>query len=274
MSPPPSPHPRLASYVEAWRDTVDRLLALGAELAPADWDRPTDLPGWSVRDVYAHLAALESELAGDPPPAYDGPAGNLREVGPLWTQAGVEQRSDHSPEELLAELRDAADRRALQLAAEPPLDPTARPARTPGGLAWDWETLLRNRVVDVWMHEQDARRAIGRPGGWQGLGAAVTMRTFASALPYVLGKRVAPPAGTTVVWDVTDTFTLAVRVEDDGRAGALSDLPGAADSRLRMDPEAFVVLAGGRQDAAGVPVVVDGDPELAAQVLVGMAVTP
>ena len=29
-----------------------------------DWAMPTDLAGWSVHDVVAHCAALESELLG------------------------------------------------------------------------------------------------------------------------------------------------------------------------------------------------------------------
>ena len=50
------------------------------ELDPDDWAKPTDLPGWNVRYIAAHLAHLESELAGnlaDAPDALADGAGEL-----------------------------------------------------------------------------------------------------------------------------------------------------------------------------------------------------
>ena len=41
-----------------------------------------------------------------------------------------------------------------------------------------------------------------------------------------------------------------------------------------MDRETFVLLAGGRRSAADVSVTVSGDPDLAARILEGMAITP
>ncbi len=78
--------------------------------------------------------------------------------------------------------------------------------------------LLSNRPVDVWMHEQDIRRAIGRPGGYSSPAAAHVMGVFGQALPMVVGKRVAPPVGTTVTLEVPDAGVgWTVRVGEDGR---------------------------------------------------------
>jgi uncharacterized protein (TIGR03083 family) len=51
---------------EQWRSWAD----LGCELADDDWAMPTRLPGWSVRDLYAHVAAwpvMLARLIGAPP---------------------------------------------------------------------------------------------------------------------------------------------------------------------------------------------------------------
>lgn len=56
----------LSELIAVWRaacaDAAASLHALGED----EWELPTDLPGWNVRFVAAHLAHLESELAGLP----------------------------------------------------------------------------------------------------------------------------------------------------------------------------------------------------------------
>lgn len=271
-------HPRLARYVDAWRDTADRVLALGRELGAEDWARPTDLTGWTVGNVYAHLAAVETELAGGAPPQIDLPAGleHVRDEFGRYTERGIRALADREPAALLDLLREAVGHRQAAFEAEPPVDPSAPAPVTPGGMPWTWETLLRNRVIDLWMHEQDIRRAVGRPGGLDSPGAAVTVRSFAGSLPYVLGKKVAPPAGTTVVWAVTGPQALvtAVRMGEDGRAAAVEQVPGRVDARLEMGTEEFAILSGGRRPVAEVPVSTSGDAELVQRVLAAMAVTP
>ena len=42
------------------------VVALLRSLDEDDWSRPTDCPGWDVKAVAAHLAHLESVLAGRP----------------------------------------------------------------------------------------------------------------------------------------------------------------------------------------------------------------
>src|SRR5699024_9388669 len=84
-----------------------------------------------------------------------------------------------------------------------PEDPSTPADRTPGGAPWDWETTLRNRAVDAWMHEQDIRRALDPEGGRGGLGMHVTVRTFAAALPFVVGKRAAIEPGRAVRFSIT-----------------------------------------------------------------------
>ena len=74
-------------------------------------------------------------------------------------------RRDATPDELINEIRESATKRRTFLLTDPPDDAGELPPKTPGDIPWTWETLLRNRPLDVWMHEQDVRRAVGRPGG-------------------------------------------------------------------------------------------------------------
>ena len=268
---------RLAGYVEAWRLAVDDTIRLLRELSDEDWDRPTDLDGWDVRAVTAHLAHLESELAGNPQPTVTVP--ELPHVAsPMgaYTEQGPVARTDWPIERIVDELERSAATRLEALRADPPTDGSGVPPRTPGGIGWDTRTLLSNRVVDVWMHQQDIRRAVGRPGGFDTPAAAHTVRVLAGGMSYVLGKRVAAPAGTTLVLEVTGShaFRTALGVGADGRAATLEAPPESPDVSIRMDTEAFVVLAGGRRQPSAVPVWVDDDVELGARFLGAMAITP
>lgn len=272
-----SPEQRLRWYVDVWEVAVADVLALLRGLDPADWQRPTDLPGWDVRAVAAHLSHIESVLAGVPQPAVDVPLGPRATTVPrAYTEAGPAARAAWSAHAIVEELATSAAGRVARLRSDPPTDPAGRPEPTPGGIAWDWQTLLSNRVVDLWMHEQDIRRAVGRPGGLDGPAAAHTLGVFTGGLGYVVGKRVAPPAGTTVALEVTgpQPVRAAVEVGPEGRAVRLPDPPAHPTVRLVTDVEGYVVLCGGRRPPEAVAVEVDGDPDLGRRVLAALAVTP
>jgi uncharacterized protein (TIGR03083 family) len=277
MTSTPAAPDRLRAYVETWHTALRSVTSLLRDLDEEEWSRPTDLPGWDVRAVAAHLAHLEAELAGAT--AETETAEGLHQAtvvsGP-YTQGGVEARASLSNDAILDELAKAAAGRLEQLRLDPPTDPDEIPARTPGGIRWSWETLLRNRPVDLWMHEQDIRRAVGWPGGFDSPAAAHTVMVFATTFPFVVGKRVSPRPGTTVVLDVTGAHPVhqPVRVGSDGRAVPLDSDPSDPTVSLRMGVETFVVLCGGRKPPGAVPVEVIGDRELAHRVLSAMAVTP
>ena len=260
-------HP-LEPYVEAWRGTAHELIDFLPSLSADDWSQPTDLPGWSVHDVAAHLAHLEAVLAGhDVQPPRGGGQSPARD----YTQAGVDARADRSPAELIDELRRGVEARVEQLQELP--DPSSTPDTTPGGVAWTWETMLRNRVIDMWCHEQDIRRAVDRPGSLGSGGAQVTTHAFAAGMPFVLGKRVAPPPGTSAVWRITGEVPLETGavVGDDGRAR--SEVADDPTTTLTVTSEAFTLLAAGRRTPDRVDVEIDGDDELGRALLQGMVLT-
>jgi uncharacterized protein (TIGR03083 family) len=268
--------PRLQQYVDAWAEAVDATVALLRELEETDWQKPTDLPGWDVRAVACHLAHLESELAGNEQARVEvpelehvvSPMGRYTEMGPI-------ARRDWSTDQIVDELASSAATRLADLRANPPADGTASPPRTPGGIGWDWEGLLSNRAFDVWMHEQDIRRAVGRPGGLDSPAAAHTVKVFTRSFGYVVGKRVAPPAGTRAGLEVTGEWParIDVRVDEDGRA--VPDASGGdPDVLLTMNVESYIRLCGGRRPAGDLDIKVDGDEGLGQRILDSMAVTP
>jgi uncharacterized protein (TIGR03083 family) len=265
----------LSGYVDVWWQAINDFTDLLEELDPDDWAAPTDLPGWDVKAVASHIAHLEGVLAGNPeetaevgePAHVTGPMG-------LYTEVGVLNRRDASPDAIINEIRAAATARHTALLADPPTDGAAKPEPIFGGVPWDWRTLLRNRPLDVWMHEQDIRRAVDRPGGMDSAAARHTAEYLAESLGYVLAKRVGAPAGTTVVLDMAGSAPYAFTVTGAGRGERLPDVPDAATATLRMDREAFIRLAGGRCDPEPGTVRVEGDQDLGRRILDALATTP
>ena len=191
-----------------------------------------------------------------------------------YTEQGVLARRERDLESVAAEIEQAVATRYAALQAEPPTDPKAAPPKTPGDVPWDYQTLLSNRPFDVWMHEQDIRRAIGRPGGYDGPAAEHALRTFGRALPMVVGKRVSPPPGTTVHVAVPDAgLAWTVRVGDDGRAAVVED-DGEPTTSVTFTPEDFVVLAGGRRHPSRTEPEIAGDQAIGRALVESLAVTP
>lgn len=265
----------LAGYVDAWWSSVQDLLALLEDLGPDDWATPTDLAGWDVKAIASHTAHLESLLAGGPDEQAD--VGDLPHVtGPMgqFTEIGVITRRTSEPAAIVEELRARTTERRAALAAEPPADAAAPAPGIFGMIGWSTGTLLRNRPLDVWMHEQDIRRAVGRPGGMDTVGAQHTADYLSEAFGFVVGKRVAPPVGTTAVLAVEGSEPIAVEIGEDGRGRRLAAVPEQPTVRLDMDRESFIVLAGGRRAAAPGAVRIVGDSGLGQRIVERLATTP
>lgn len=264
---------RLRAYVGVWWRAVEDFTQLLERVPLEQWSTPTDLPGWDVHACAAHTAHLESVLAGGPEETLEleAPA-HARGILGLYTEQGVVARRARTPDELITEIRESCTARHTRLLEAPPTDASARPEIIFGGVDWSWEVLLRNRPLDVWMHEQDVRRAVGRPGGLDAPAAQHTVEYLLESLAMVLAKRAGAPAGTTLVVEVEGSAAAAFGVGRDGKGARLPAVPEEPTVLLRLSREDFVVLAGGRHRSPAV--VVEGDGELASRVLGSMAVTP
>jgi uncharacterized protein (TIGR03083 family) len=274
-APEESPDEQLVQLVEIWHGACTDFVAFVRGIPRDQWDLPTDLAGWTVKDNVAHTAHLEAVLAGAPEETiHVQEAPHLRGLMNYYTEQGVLARRDRDMESLADEIERAVATRHAALRAAPPSDPSASPPKTPGDVPWDNRTLLSNRPLDVWMHEQDVRRAIGRPGGFDSPVAEHVLGVFGLALPMVVGKRVAPAPGTTVRLAVPDAgLCWTVAVGEDGRANP-ADNGTPATTTVTLSPEDFVVLAGGRRRPEATRPSIEGDEELGRRLIQSMAVTP
>ena len=141
-------------------------------------------------------------------------------------------------------------------------------------MGWDWRTLLRNRPLDVWMHEQDIRRTVDRPGGMDSPAARHTAEYLAQNLGFVLAKRVGAPAGTSAVLELEGSAPYAFAVSDAGRGERLPVVPADPTVLLRMDREAFIRLAGGRCAPEPGTMEISGDQALGERIVDMLATTP
>ena len=265
----------LARLIELWQRSVADLLAVARSLPAQEWDLPTDCPGWSVKDHVAHTAHLEAVLAGAPEETLRvDEAPHLRGLMNYYTEQGVLARRERDMESLAAEIEQSVAARQAELQTDPPTDGDAPAPRTPGGAGWSTRTLLGNRPFDIWVHEQDVRRATGRPGGYDSPVAAHVIATLGRGLPMVVGKRLSPPPGTVVRVQVPDAHEeWTVVTNEDGRAGfATPDVE--ATTTVTLSPEDFVVLAAGRRTPEQTSARVSGDEELGRRLLGAMATTP
>lgn len=264
----------LARHVEVWWQAIHDFTTLLEQLAEPDWATPTDLPAWDVHAVAAHVAHLEAMQAGRAHEEVEiGEAPHARGMMGTFTEQGVLARRAHAPDQLISEIRACATVRHTELLADPPTDGSGPAPGVFGAIGWTLETLLRNRPLDVWMHEQDVRRAVGRPGNLDSPAAVHAADHLCGSLGFVLGKRVGAPPGTTLTVEITGHAPCSVVIGDDGR-GRPAAGPAEPTVRLATDRESFLLLAGGRRRPGADAVVVTGDRALGQQVLDAMAVTP
>ena len=225
-----------------WR-SLDELCS---SFGPDDWKTETDLPGWSVKDVVAHLAGSESFFMGRPPPDHDpGERAHVKNALGSANEVAVDFRRPRPPREVLDEFKAVAEERMLEISALTEADLQAD-AWTPVGPG-TMRDLLATRVVDAWTHEQDIRRATERPGHLDGPVPVAVAERLMQAMPYVIGKRAAAPDGVTVTFEVGDppVVTRGIGVEE-GRARPLEAIPQDPDVWIGTDIETFGCLTCGR----------------------------
>ena len=245
--------------------SIDELCSSFAE---EEWKRPTDCPGWSVQDQMAHLIDYESRALGRPGPDHTaGPGDHLRNPMGEANEVGVDYRRSRSGAEVLEEFREVTPARLAQLRALGD-DDFAGEVQTPVGPG-TLSDMLNLRVMDTWTHEQDIRRAVGRPGHIEGPAAEQAVRYYLGFMPYAVGKKAGAPEGSTVVFEIPGHVTAVEIVNGRGRAAEL--VPDQPTAVLRMDVPTFAALAAGRSTSPD-GVQFGGDTDLAGRVATTMNV--
>jgi uncharacterized protein (TIGR03083 family) len=234
-------------------------------------------PGWTVRDAVAHIVDLESLLIGRPRPDHVIPESlpYIRNEPGKFMEIGVDARRSVPLHELLAEYQDVTRQRLSRLddLADAKLDDMGQGFFRPSKV----RSFLAIRVFDVWSHEQDIRRALGNPGGFDGIAAAHSRERMVMGVGNTVQERLSPAAGTSVVLDITGPGGALRGILFDGDRGqAVAGIPEDPDAIFRLDLNTLTVLACGRSDdpPARSRVVVEGDQNLGRRVLEDLAVTP
>ncbi|MGH8996160.1 MAG: maleylpyruvate isomerase family mycothiol-dependent enzyme [Acidimicrobiales bacterium] len=260
----------IAALEETWSATAQ----MCETLHPDAWDLPTDCPGWSVRDHLSHLIGTELGLLGTAAPAQPEPMpAHVRNPIGQNNEAWIEARRGVPGTEVLAEFVSATTRRLEELSSFAP-ERWSTPGWSPIGEAPYGEFMLM-RIMDSWVHGQDMRRAVDRPGDRGGRGETVALARLTSGMGYVVGRQVGPPDGTTVVFNIEGLLPRVVAIGMAGtRAEALAAPPDAPTVRLTMPAEHFVRLACGRETAdeavAAGGVATEGDEALGRKIIGSM----
>ncbi len=285
----------VTELVAAYRQTLTSFADVADGLREEDWAAPV-LPGWTARDVLAHVVHVEDYLAGSehPAPGRTRPAEpvevgrpeHVRHSFGAWMEEGVRARDDRSPADLVAELRGLVDvRSAGMYDTDLEMD---TPVRSVRGRQAPFGAVTRMRIVDVWVHEQDLRDVVDRPGSLDSPGASQLLQTLEDALPGIVLERLAPEPGTVLILESTGPVTAraGVRVgeDEDGRLvahelfsghAAEGDDPAEDDATTVSLSTSFLARrAAGRVPTEETAYQVVGDEDLARRLLDAVVITP
>ncbi len=287
MSPSPAPNPPAivsdnsaagltAQLAEVW----GALSELGSGLSDADWQTGTPCPGWPVAAQYAHMIGTESMLLGRPNPEADpgSPAHVRNQIGG-FNEVWVAALAPRPRAEVLEMFSEVTSERLRALAAMTEDDFSAE-SWTPVGQA-DYRRFMQIRVFDCWVHEQDIRDALDRPGHGSGPAAEQAVDEIVRAAGYLVGKKAGAPAGSSVRLQLTGPVERRVDVSvADGRARVVEALDGPPVATVTLGSDAFTRLACGRVEPAAVldggrlgGVRLDGDASLGRRVAEHLAFT-
>lgn len=210
-----------AALAETWGGLAE----VTYELSDTEWALPTECPGWDVKDQLSHLIGIERIIMGEPAPQWDGPLGDhvKNDVG-ARNEAWIAVRRPFPGATVRTEFLEVTRTRLAQLEALGAAE-WAAVGWSPVGEV-PHATFMEVRAFDSWVHEQDARRALDRPGGSGNRASAVSLGRVQGAMPFVVGKQAGCTEGTAVRFDVSGpgddarAFTVAV---EGGRARPVGD---------------------------------------------------
>jgi uncharacterized protein (TIGR03083 family) len=259
----------------ALRETWASLAEATYELSDTEWGLETECPGWDVKDQVSHLIGIERALMGEAAPVWDGPYGDhVQNDFARANEPWIAVRRPFPGAAVRAEFVEVTATRLAQLDLLTE-DEWATVGFTPVGER-PYAVFMEVRVFDSWVHEQDVRLALDRPGGSGNAASALSIDRVQGAMGYVVGKRAGCAEGSAVRFAVTGPgrdardFTVAVV---DGRAAEVgADV--APTVTLTLSSIDFVRLGCGRAGAAPLEAAgsigIEGDAAAGGAVLAAM----
>jgi uncharacterized protein (TIGR03083 family) len=249
---------------------------LASGLSESQWDLPTRLPGWTVRDNLSHIVGTESMLAGDAAPSalvdeHDHVKNAIGSANEAW----VESMRALEGSEMLDRFRDVTSRRLAALAEMTQADFDA-PSWTPAGPNETYGRFMRIRHFDCYLHEHDMRDALGVNDRDTPSHLTSALDEVATGLGFIVGKRAGLPQGSSARIELSGSLDRVFLVSVGERAALVDDLGGDPTVTLRMPAMLVLYLTGGRQDAAAhidQDLRVEGDRQLALRLASNLAFT-
>ncbi|RCG30468.1 maleylpyruvate isomerase family mycothiol-dependent enzyme [Sphaerisporangium album] len=255
---PPAPAAGFAAPFAARVAAMDALLA---SATPADWAQKI-VEGWTLQELVAHLAATDGLVANAIGAAVAGPPLAADEVLSR-TADMIAYTGGRRPEETRVEWRAQAETICARAAAMEPGTPIA-----PGGIQFPVSDHLLARMLETWIHTDDAATVIGLP------------------LPLPLAAHIHPTAdfcARLIPWTMllsgVDGGERSVRLTLTGPGGGAWHVPlsvarvaapddGApSDAQITCDVVEFCFLLGGRGTPEAFAARIEGDEGLAREVL-------
>ncbi len=266
----------IGPVVDALAGEWSSIAALIEDLPAPDWDRPSPLPGWTVRDNLSHIIGTEAMLLGEPAPPPASELDTLPHVHNAIAQMNerwVQALRSTPPEALRSRFAHVTGRRLEALQAMTQADFDA-PSWTPVGEN-NYGRFMEIRLYDCWMHEQDMRDGTGRPGHQAGPAAERSVDEAVGALGYLVAKRAGAPQGSLVHIELTGPVRRSLYVEVAGRAALVPEPARPPTATLALSSSLFTRLTGGRTSAEAHErdVALSGDIELGRRVAEHLAFT-
>ncbi|NIJ15001.1 uncharacterized protein (TIGR03083 family) [Saccharomonospora amisosensis] len=209
-------------------------------LAPEQWELPA-LPGWTVKDLAAHLLGDDYGRLGRTRDGYDAGAGP-RQDEPFATfihrlnQEWVDACVRFSPRCLLDSLEFTGEQVARLWSVVEPGEygtPVSWAGADPAPM---WLDRARD-FTEYWVHRQQIREAVGQPVSNEVEALSLVLDTFARALPFTL-RGVSRPEGTRFRLTIDGAAGSTWVVTETGEGWSLdASLPGpvAAEVELAAD---------------------------------------
>jgi uncharacterized protein (TIGR03083 family) len=257
------------------------LIAMLEALDPSAWSEATGCPGWSVKDIVAHVLGDDLGILAR---ERDGFPGAESARSSSWEDV-VRFVNDRN-ETWVAAWRRASPRLLIELlqVSGPALWDHYR-SLDPGELgppvSWAGSQPAPNRLrvareyTERWVHQQQIRDASDRPGLREPRWVRPLLDTFAHSLPVALGD-LGAPSGTVVALDVTGEgggrWTVA-RTSDGWRL-ADGDSSGRPSTVVTVDVDTMrrVYTKAIDRDAARARARIDGDATLGRALLSARAI--
>ena len=262
--------------VDLLRHEFAAIAELCATCSDEQWDTPTCLPGWTVRDVVSHVIGTESMLSGIQPPVVDisrltHMQNPIAEANEVW----VESMRTLDGTELCARFEEITTGRLAALDAMTQEEFDA-PSWTPAGNDETYGRFMRIRHYDCYLHEHDIRAALGIAPRPDVEDISSALDEVATGLGYIVGRRARMPDGSRVRIDLTGPVPATYLVAVEGRANVVASFDGPPSVGLEMPAMLFLRLTGGRHDDGPLPdeeIRYTGDRVLGEQLVANLAFT-